>query len=128
MQEDNEKKSKKFSQLSNNVRHLIQSGPYSQKSYAAIFGIPPKRFNHYITGVSDFPTELFMEIAKREGIEPDVLFYEDLSARSSEPEPIVSALPQTSKSVEMLTETVNMLTSMLSDCIAEKERYRNEKL
>ena len=111
------------------MRFLISKSPLSQKEYAASFGIPDKRFNHYLTGYADFPTELFMQIAEREKIAPAVLFYaeiettEDIEGLLKEPGDEATYKKQPGTMGQALT-TIERLSGMLEDCMKEKERLR----
>lgn len=129
MQEITKKKSKKITQLSKNVRFLIAKSHLSQKEYAAELGIPDKRFNHYLTGYADFPTELFMRIAGLEGVSPTVLFYAEMETATEvedllkEPDEVSGYKKQPGTAEQALT-TIERLTGMLDDCMKEKERLR----
>ena len=102
----------------------------SQKDYAASFGVPDKRFNHYLTGYADFPTEIFMQIAEREKISPAVLFYaeienaEELDGLLKEPDETVTYERQPGTMAQAVN-TIERLSGMLEDCIKEKERLRS---
>ena len=111
------------------MRFLIAKSPMSQKEYAASFGVPDKRFNHYLTGYADFPTELFMQIAEREKVAPAVLFYtametaEDREGLLKEPDDEATYKKQPGTMGQAMN-TIERLSWMLEDCIKEKEQLR----
>jgi transcriptional regulator with XRE-family HTH domain len=134
VQEFDEKKSKKISTLAENVRFLVKRSGKSQKDYGEMMGCERKSFNGYLTGNTQFPIDVFMRIAKKEGVNPMDLYYTDLTANPPEAHPDAEVVREPdeapaiyqaqNKSVEQLSEAVQRLTGMLANCMEEKERLR----